>query len=147
MAFGHCCTRAPRAEARPLAAAGHTRRRRGPAAMPEWRRRLRTTDRRVEEVTAMEYVRLGRTGLQVSKLCLGTMTFGLQCDEPTSHAILDAAYEAGITFIDTADVYPLGGGHDTAGRTEEIVGSWLAAHPGRRDDIVLATKGVGARGE
>lgn len=95
----------------------------------------------------MEYVRLGRTGLQVSKLCLGTMTFGLQCDEPTSHAILDAAYDAGITFIDTADVYPLGGGHETVGRTEEIVGSWLAAHPGRRDDIVLATKCVGSMGD
>jgi aryl-alcohol dehydrogenase-like predicted oxidoreductase len=95
----------------------------------------------------MEYVRLGRTGLQVSKLCLGTMTFGLQCDEPTSHAILDAAYEAGITFIDTADVYPLGGGHETVGRTEEIVGSWLAARPGRRDDIALATKCVGSMGD
>jgi len=95
----------------------------------------------------MEYVRLGRTGLQVSRLCLGTMTFGLQCDEPTSHAILDTAFEAGITFIDTADVYPLGGGHETVGRTEEIVGSWLAAHPGRRDDIVLATKCVGSMGD
>ncbi|HEY8790853.1 MAG TPA: aldo/keto reductase [Actinopolymorphaceae bacterium] len=95
----------------------------------------------------MEYVRLGRTGLQVSKLCLGTMTFGLQCDEPTSLAILDAAYGAGITFIDTADVYPLGGGHESVGRTEEIVGSWLAAHPGRRDDIVLATKCVGSMGD
>src|ERR1700709_1244212 len=108
MAFGHCCTRAPRAEARPLAAAGHTRRRRGPAAMPEWRRRLRTTDRRVEEVTAMEYVRLGRTGLQVSKLCLGTMTFGLQCDEAQSHAILDTAAGGGIDLLHSPDVYPLG---------------------------------------
>jgi len=95
----------------------------------------------------MDYTRLGRTGLQVSKLCLGTMTFGLQCDEPTSHAILDTAYEAGITFLDTADVYPLGGGHETVGRTEEILGSWLAAHPGRRDDIVLATKCVGSMGD
>lgn len=95
----------------------------------------------------MDYVRLGRTGLQVSRLCLGTMTFGLQCDEPTSHAILDTAYDAGITFIDTADVYPLGGGHETVGRTEEIVGSWLLANPGRRDDIVLATKCVGSMGD
>ena len=62
-------------------------------------------------------------------------------------AILDAAYEAGITFIDTADVYPLGGGHDTVGRTEEIVGTWLAAYPGRRDDVVLATKCVGSMGD
>ncbi len=57
----------------------------------------------------MQHVRLGRTGLQVSRLCLGTMTFGIQCDEPASHAILDTAFEAGIaTFFDTADVYPVG---------------------------------------
>ena len=95
----------------------------------------------------MEYVRLGRTGLQVSRLCLGTMTFGLQCDEATSFAIMDAAAEAGITFLDTADVYPLGGDTTTAGRTEQIVGKWLAASAGRRDDVVLATKCVGAMGE
>ncbi|MFN0091495.1 MAG: aldo/keto reductase [Acidimicrobiales bacterium] len=89
----------------------------------------------------MQHVRLGRTGLQVSRLCLGTMTFGVQCDEQESFAILDAAAEAGITFIDTADVYPLGGGRDTAGRTEEILGRWLA---GRRDEFVIATKCVGA---
>jgi len=57
----------------------------------------------------MLHVNMGRTGLQVSRLCLGTMTFGIQCDESTSFAILDAAAEAGITFLDTADVYPLGG--------------------------------------
>ena len=56
----------------------------------------------------MEHVRFGRTGLKVSRLCLGTMTFGYQCDEETSFAIMDAAAEAGITFFDTADVYPLG---------------------------------------
>jgi aryl-alcohol dehydrogenase (NADP+) len=71
------------------------------------------------------------------------MTFGYQCDEPTSIAILDAAADAGITFLDTADVYPLGGGLDTVGRTEEIVGRWLR---GRRDDVVLATKCVGRMG-
>jgi aryl-alcohol dehydrogenase (NADP+) len=85
----------------------------------------------------MEHVRLGRTGLKVSRLCLGTMTFGLQCDEPTSRAILDAAAAGGITFLDTADAYPLGGTPETAGRTEEIVGRWLA---GRRHEFVLATK-------
>ena len=69
----------------------------------------------------MEHNRLGRTGLQVSRLCLGTMTFGLQCDEPTSVTILDKAAEGGITFIDTADVYTLGGTAETKGRTEEIV--------------------------
>jgi len=85
----------------------------------------------------MEHTRLGSTGLKVSRLCLGTMTFGLQCDEPTSRAILDRAAEGGITFLDTADVYPLGGDLDTVGRTEEIVGRWLE---GRREQFVLATK-------
>jgi aryl-alcohol dehydrogenase-like predicted oxidoreductase len=88
----------------------------------------------------MRHTRLGRTGLQVSRLCLGTMTFGLQCDEATSCAILDTAVEAGITFLDTADVYPLGGTLETNGRTEEILGKWLA---GRRHDFVLATKCFG----
>ncbi len=69
------------------------------------------------------------------------MTFGLQCDEATSRAILDRAAAGGITFLDTADVYPLGGGFETAGRTEEIVGRWLE---GRRSDFVVATKCVGA---
>ena len=69
------------------------------------------------------------------------MTFGYQCEEDTSHAILNAAAEGGITFIDTADVYPLGGDGTTVGRTEEIVGRWLR---GRRDEFVVATKGVGA---
>ena len=91
----------------------------------------------------MEHVRFGRSGLKVSRLCLGTMTFGLQCDEAASFAILDAAAEAGITFIDTADVYPLGGGLDTVGRTEEIVGKWLR---GKRDRFVLATKCSGKNG-
>ena len=91
----------------------------------------------------MEHVRFGRTGLRVSRLCLGTMTFGLQCDEATSLAILDRAAAGGITFLDTADVYPLGGGSDTVGRTEEILGRWLR---GRRHDVILATKGFGATG-
>lgn len=89
----------------------------------------------------MRHVRLGRTGLRVSRLCLGTMTFGLQCDEPTSVAILDRAAAGGITFLDTADAYPLGGGLDTVGRTEEIVGRWLG---GRRQDFVIGTKCAGA---
>ena len=87
----------------------------------------------------MEHVRFGRTGLRVSKLCLGTMTFGFQCDDETSFAIMDAAYDAGISFFDTADVYPIGGPVETIGRTEELIGRWMARH-GRRDDIVLATK-------
>lgn len=92
----------------------------------------------------MDHKRLGRTGLQVSRLCLGTMTFGFQCDEPTSIAILDHALESGIDFIDTSDVYPLGGDLTTRGRTEEVVGRWLAA--GHRDKVVLATKCFGRVG-
>jgi aryl-alcohol dehydrogenase-like predicted oxidoreductase len=91
---------------------------------------------------AMEFSRLGRTGLHVSRLCLGTMTFGFQCDEETSRAILDAAAEGGISFIDTADHYP-GGPYEILGRSEEILGRWLA---GRRDQVVLASKCVGAMG-
>ena len=89
----------------------------------------------------MRHVRLGHTGLSVSRLCLGTMTFGLQCDETTSVAILDRAAAGGITFLDTADVYPLGGGLDTVGRTEEILGRWLQ---GRRHEFIVATKCAGA---
>jgi aryl-alcohol dehydrogenase (NADP+) len=91
----------------------------------------------------MDHVRLGGTGLLVSKLCLGTMTFGLQCDETTSGSILDRAAEGGITFIDTADVYPLGGDLSTVGRTEEILGGWLR---GKRDRFVVATKCFGRTG-
>ena len=91
----------------------------------------------------MHYVKLGRTGLRVSRLCLGTMTFGLQCDEAQSRAIMDAAAAGGIDFFDTADAYPLGGGTSTAGRTEEIVGAWLR---GKRHDFVLATKCVAPMG-
>jgi aryl-alcohol dehydrogenase-like predicted oxidoreductase len=91
----------------------------------------------------MQHVRLGRTGLRVSRLCLGTMTFGYQCDEDTSHAILDKAVDAGITFIDTADVYPLGGNSETVGATEEVIGRWME---GRRDEVVLATKFMGQMG-
>lgn len=85
----------------------------------------------------MKHVRFGRTGLKVSKLCLGTMTFGHQIDEATSFAVMDAAAEAGIDFFDTADMYPLGAPPELFGRTEEIVGRWLK---GRRDDFLVATK-------
>ena len=85
----------------------------------------------------MQHVRFGRTGLKVSRLCLGTMTFGYQCDAETSFAIMDAAADAGITFLDTADVYPLGAAADVFGRTEELIGEWLGT---RRDQFILATK-------
>src|SRR3954470_14704380 len=81
--------------------------------------------------------RVGRTGLKVAEICLGTMTFGHQCDEATSFAILDRAAAGGITFLDTADVYPVPPTPEMAGRTEEIVGKWLQ---GKRDRFVLATK-------
>jgi 1-deoxyxylulose-5-phosphate synthase len=87
--------------------------------------------------------RLGRTGLTVSRLALGTMTFGLQTDESVAHQILAKAAAGGINFLDTADVYPLGGDLDSAGRTEEIVGRWLK---GQRHSYILATKAVGRMG-
>src|SRR2546428_7500321 len=85
----------------------------------------------------MKIRRMGRTGLKVSEICLGTMTFGHQCDEQTSFAILNKAAEHGVFFLDTADVYPVPPTPETAGRSEEIVGKWLA---GKRDRFVLATK-------
>jgi aryl-alcohol dehydrogenase-like predicted oxidoreductase len=91
----------------------------------------------------MQYCKLGRTGLTVSRLCLGTMTFGLQTEEAGAHAILDKAAEGGINFIDTANVYPLGGGPSLAGTTEDIIGRWLK---GKRDDFIVATKAVGKMG-
>ena len=85
----------------------------------------------------MEHVRFGKTGMQVSKLCLGTMTFGYQCNEEQSVAILNAAKDHGFTFIDTADVYPIGDMTSGYGATEEILGRWLT---GQRDNFILATK-------
>jgi len=92
-----------------------------------------------EEFAIVEMRRLGRNGLEVPALCLGTMTFGFQVDEPKSVEILDAAYERGLTFLDTADAYPLGGSLDTVGATELIIGRWMKAR-GNRDKIILATK-------
>jgi aryl-alcohol dehydrogenase-like predicted oxidoreductase len=94
----------------------------------------------------MKIKNLGRTGLKVSEVCLGTMTFGNQADEETAFAIMDAALQAGVNFFDTADVYPLGGGPERVGLTEEIVGHWLRKR-GAREKIVLATKCRGAMGE
>jgi len=91
----------------------------------------------------MEYRKFGTTGLSVSRVCLGTMTFGFQIDDATSDRIMDTAADAGVTFFDTADVYPLGGGESRVGRTEEIVGRWLK---GKRSRFVLATKAVGKMG-
>ncbi|WMX45678.1 aldo/keto reductase [Streptomyces roseicoloratus] len=89
----------------------------------------------------MKYTQLGRTGLKVSRLVLGTMNFGPQTDEPTSHGILDAALNAGLNFVDTANVYGWG---ENKGRTEEIIGTWFAQGGGRREKTVLATKVYGS---
>ncbi|MFI2642748.1 aldo/keto reductase [Streptomyces sp. NPDC018610] len=95
----------------------------------------------------MKYTQLGRTGLKVSRLVLGTMNFGPQTDEADSHAIMDAALDAGINFFDTANVYGWG---ENKGRTESIIGNWFAKGGDRRDKVVLATKvygNMGADGE
>src|SRR5690349_11822940 len=88
----------------------------------------------------MEYTNLGRTGLKVSRLCLGTMNFGPKTTEPDSFAIMDRALEHGINFFDTANVY---GWKLGEGVTENIVGRWFAQGGGRRDKVVLATKVYG----
>lgn len=92
----------------------------------------------------MKRRRLGRTGLEVSEICLGTMTFGSMADEATSIAILDRAFEAGVDFLDVAEVYPVPPDPEWAGRSEEIVGRWLAGRP--RDAVFVATKVAGPSG-
>jgi len=88
----------------------------------------------------MQYTYLGRSGLKVSRLCLGTMNFGPETSEAEAFQIMDAALDAGINFFDTANVY---GGKDHRGRTEEIIGRWFAQGGGRRERVVLATKVYG----
>ena len=92
----------------------------------------------------MRYTHLGRTGLRVSRICLGTMNFGPETDEPTSFSIMDSALEAGINFFDSANVYGRSKGR---GATEEIVGRWFAQGGGRREKVVMATKLYGDMGE
>ena len=91
----------------------------------------------VERGLKVEYGKLGRSNLTVSKACLGTMHFGPYASEEESFAIMDRALEMGINFWDTANVY---GGSGAHGRSEEIIGRWFAARPGKRDQVVLATK-------
>lgn len=90
----------------------------------------------------MHYRPLGRTGLEVSALCLGTMTFGEQNSEAEGHAQLDYARERGVNFIDTAELYPIPPKAQTQGETERIVGTWMKARRNRAD-VILATKVVG----
>jgi NDP-hexose 2,3-enoyl reductase len=92
----------------------------------------------------MQYTNLGRTGLSVSRLCLGTMNFGPETSEPDSYAIMDRALEHGINFFDTANVY---GWKTGEGITEQIIGRWLAQGGDRRDKVVLATKVYGKMGD
>ena len=92
----------------------------------------------------MQYTHLGRTGLQVSRLCLGTMNFGPRTSEQDSFAIMDKALDLGINFFDSANVY---GGKRGEGITENIVGRWFAQGGGRRDKVVIATKVYGTMGD
>ena len=88
-------------------------------------------------------VRLGKSDLQVTPVCLGTMTFGGQVDEPTAHGILDRALERGVSFIDTAEMYAVPARRETYGTTERILGNWFALRPGARAKVVLASKIAG----
>jgi aryl-alcohol dehydrogenase-like predicted oxidoreductase len=94
-------------------------------------------------MNSLPLVALGRSDLHVPKICLGTMTFGEQVDEPTAHAILDRALERGVNFIDTAEMYAVPVRRETSGASERIIGSWFAARPGVRARVVLATKVAG----
>ena len=91
----------------------------------------------------MHTLTLGTSDLAVTPICLGTMTFGQQVDEPTTQAILDRAVERGVTFIDTAEMYSVPARAETYGSTEAFIGRWLAARPGMRQRVTIATKVAG----
>jgi aryl-alcohol dehydrogenase-like predicted oxidoreductase len=91
----------------------------------------------------MKTVQLGQSDLHVTPICLGTMTFGEQVDEPTAHTILDRALERGINFIDTAEMYAVPPRAETYNATEKIIGNWLAKTPGARQKLLIATKVAG----
>jgi len=90
----------------------------------------------------MQYRYIGKTGLRVSPICLGTMTFGTQCDKKEAFKIMDKAYRAGVNFFDTAEIYPVPPSGELGGLTETIVGEWLQDKP--RDKMIIATKVAGA---
>ncbi|MBT8424723.1 MAG: aldo/keto reductase, partial [Silicimonas sp.] len=90
----------------------------------------------------MKRTTLGRTGIEVSDYCLGTMTWGNQTPEAEAHAQIDAALAAGIDFMDTAEMYPVAPKAETIGNTERVIGNWVQKS-GRRDDVVIATKHTG----
>lgn len=89
------------------------------------------------------HVSLGQSSLQVSPICLGTMTFGEQVDEAAAHAILDRSLERGVNFIDTAEMYSVPSRAETSGATETIIGTWFTSRPGARQKVVLASKVAG----
>jgi aryl-alcohol dehydrogenase-like predicted oxidoreductase len=91
----------------------------------------------------MQHIQLGQSDLQVSPICLGTMTFGEQVNQADAHRILDHAVASGINFIDTAEMYAVPARRETFGTTETIIGNWFAARPGMRGRVVLATKVAG----
>ena len=91
----------------------------------------------------MKTIQLGQSGLHVTPICLGTMTFGEQVGEADSHAILDRSLERGVNFIDTAEMYAVPARAPTFGATETIIGNWFAKHPGARHKLVLASKVAG----
>ncbi|MCA9921403.1 MAG: aldo/keto reductase [Anaerolineales bacterium] len=95
----------------------------------------------------MEYRRLGRTGLKVSTICLGTMQFGWSADEPASYEIMNRAVELGCNFFDTADIYSFWADNNDGGVSEQIIGNWMQKSGIRRQDIVLATKVRGKMGD
>jgi hypothetical protein len=94
---------------------------------------------------SMQHVELGRSGLKVSPICLGTMTFGEQVNEADAHRILSRALERGVYFWDTAEMYAVPAREATYGATETILGNWFKANPGQRDKVVLASKVAGPR--
>jgi aryl-alcohol dehydrogenase-like predicted oxidoreductase len=91
----------------------------------------------------MNTISLGASSLKVSPICMGTMTFGQQVDEVTSHRIMDRAFERGLNFLDTAEMYSVPARAQTYGATETILGTWFARHPGLRQKVVLASKVAG----
>lgn len=94
----------------------------------------------------MEYRRLGRTGMRVSTICLGTMQFGWTADEPTSFAVMSKAVEMGINFVDTADIYSRWAAGNEGGESETIIGNWLASGAADRHSLAIATKVRGQMG-
>ena len=95
----------------------------------------------------MDYRYLGQTDLKVSELCLGTMQFGWTADEASSYEILDAAYEAGINFIDTADIYSRWAADNPGGVAETIIGKWMKKNNVPRQQVIIATKVRGRMGD